>query len=103
MSPKAHAVRVGLRRGWTEFVQSVRSPQDQGFYLFVGVAVLGYLLLRRNDTVGGTSLLYPSVAMPSMVGPDPDSSAIEDPQSSRASAIRSRSGRRWKVASSRSL
>jgi ABC-2 type transport system permease protein len=63
-----HAVRVGLARGWTEFEQSIRSPQDQGFYLFMAVAVLGYLFLRRNSEVDGTSLLLPSVAMPSILG-----------------------------------
>jgi ABC-2 type transport system permease protein len=68
MSGRRHAVRVGLRRGWTEFVQSVSSPQDQGFYVFTGVLVLGYLLLRRDTEVEGTGLLYPAVAMPGILG-----------------------------------
>ena len=38
-------LRLGLRRGWTEFVHSLRSAQDQGFYLFTGLSVLGYLVL----------------------------------------------------------
>jgi ABC-2 type transport system permease protein len=63
-----HAVRVGLGRGWTEFRQSVRSTQDQGFYLFTALLVLGYLFVNRDDRVEGTSLLYPSVAMPSILG-----------------------------------
>lgn len=68
MNSRTHAVRVGLARGWTEFSQSVKSAQDQGFYLFTAVAVLTYLLIRRNTEVEGTSLLYPSVAMPSILG-----------------------------------
>jgi len=68
MNRTLHAIRVGLRRGWTEFSQSVRSPQDQGFYLFMAVGVVGYLFLRRNSEVDGTSLLLPSVAMPSILG-----------------------------------
>lgn len=68
MSRTMHAIRVGLRRGWTEFKLSIKSPQDQGFYLFMAVAVLGYLFLRRNSEVEGTSLLLPSVAMPSILG-----------------------------------
>ena len=68
MNTKVHAVRVGLARGWTEFKLSVRSPQDQGFYLFMAVLTLGYLFLRRNSVVEGTSLLYPAIAMPSMLG-----------------------------------
>lgn len=67
MNPRRHALRQGLRRGRIEFVQSVRSPQDQGFYLFTTVAVLGYLILRRNSKVEGTDLLLPSVALPSIL------------------------------------
>ncbi len=63
----AYAVRLGLRRGWTEFTQSLRSAQDQGFYLFVSVATLAYLWANRNDEVEGTSLLYPTVALPSLL------------------------------------
>ena len=63
-----HAVGLGVRRGWAEFVQSMRSTQDQGFYLFTSLLVLGYLFLRRNTEVEGTDLLYPSVALPSILG-----------------------------------
>ena len=59
MNRDVHAVRVGLGRGWTEFRQSIRSPQDQGFYLFMAVAVLGYLFLRRDSRSRGPSLLLP--------------------------------------------
>jgi ABC-2 type transport system permease protein len=63
-----HAVRLGVRRGWTEFLNSVRSPQDQGFYLFTGLATLAYLWFNRGDAVEGTTLLYPTVALPSILG-----------------------------------
>jgi len=62
-----YAVRLGLRRGWTEFTQSLRSPQDQAFYLFTGVATLAYLWFNRADDVAGTSLLYPTVALPGIL------------------------------------
>ena len=60
--------RLGLRRGWTEFVLSLRSPQDQGFYLFMGGA--------RWSTSGSTAtarsrardLLLPTYALPSILG-----------------------------------
>jgi ABC-2 type transport system permease protein len=68
VSTRTHAVRVGLERGWTEFKQSVKSPQDQGFQLFIAVSVLGYLFIRRNTEIEGTSLLFPSFAMPSILG-----------------------------------
>jgi ABC-2 type transport system permease protein len=68
MNARRHAIRVGLHRGWTEFVQSLRSPQDQGFYLFWGVGVLAYLFFRRNSEVEGTGLLVPQVSMPGILG-----------------------------------
>jgi ABC-2 type transport system permease protein len=49
-------------------VQSIRSPQDQGFYLLTALAVLGYLWFNRANEVEGTALLLPAVAMPSILG-----------------------------------
>ncbi|MGH8965590.1 MAG: ABC transporter permease, partial [Actinomycetes bacterium] len=46
---------------------SIRSAQDQGYYIFTGAAVLGYLFLRRNTKVEDTDLLLPSVALPSII------------------------------------
>lgn len=68
MNARPHAVGLGIRRGLSEFRNSVRSTQDQGFYLFTGLLVLGYLFLRRNSEVEGTDLLLPSVALPSILG-----------------------------------
>jgi len=68
VSAPVHAVRLGLRRGWTELLQSLRSRQDQGYYLFTGLVVLGYLFLRRDTEIEGTDLLLPSVALPSILG-----------------------------------
>lgn len=62
---RAHAVRLGLRRGWTEFVLGLRSSQDQWFYLFTAGLAVGYLYLRRDTVVDDTGLLLPSVALPS--------------------------------------
>jgi ABC-2 type transport system permease protein len=61
-------VALGLRRGWTEFLLSLRSPQDQGFYFFVGLASVGYLWVNRDTEVPGTDLLLPTVALPSLLG-----------------------------------
>ena len=68
MNANVHAVRLGLWRAWLEFKMSLRSPQDQGFYLFMGVASLTYLILRRNTPIEGTELLMPSFALPSLLG-----------------------------------
>ena len=62
-----YAVRLGLRRGWTEFTQSLRSPQDQAGYLLMAVGTLAYLWVNRDDQVAGTSLLYPTVALPGIL------------------------------------
>ena len=63
-----HAVRLGLRRGWFEFVQSIRSTQDQWFYLFTAGLVLGYLWLRRDADTGVEGVPFAAVALPSILG-----------------------------------
>jgi ABC-2 type transport system permease protein len=67
MSTRTNAIRLGVRRGWLEFAQSLRSSQDIGWYVFTSLAVLGYLYLRRNSEVDGTDLLLPVVSMPSIL------------------------------------
>lgn len=62
-----YAVRLGARRGWTEFGQSLRSVQDQAGYLLMAVGTLAYLWVNRDDQVAGTSLLYPTVALPGIL------------------------------------
>lgn len=61
-----HAVRLGLRRGWTEFVLSLRSSQDQWFYLITSAAIVGYLWIRR-DSDTGTDLPFAAFALPSLL------------------------------------
>ena len=68
MSAARHAVQLGAKRGLTELGQSLRSPQDLFFSLFMGVAIVGYLLIRRDDRVPGTDLLVPAVQLPSIIG-----------------------------------
>lgn len=70
MNPRTNAIRTGIQRGWTEFKQSIRSPQDQGFYIFMSLVILTFLFFNRNNEVegAGQSLSYPTVAMPSILG-----------------------------------
>jgi ABC-2 type transport system permease protein len=68
MNLTTHAIKTGIQRGWTEFMLSLKSPQDQGFYLFTSGGVLLYLFLNRNNEVEGTSMFYPTVALPSILG-----------------------------------
>lgn len=66
-SAVTRAVRLGVRRGWTEFMLSLRSSQDQWFYLFTAALAVGYLYLRRDTPVDDTGLMLPSVALPSIL------------------------------------
>ncbi|WP_116449593.1 ABC transporter permease [Blastococcus litoris] len=68
MNPTRHAIALGLRRGWTEFALSLRSTQDQGFYLFMAGVTLVVLWFNRDNEVGDTGLLYPAFALPSILG-----------------------------------
>ena len=68
MNVRRNAVQLGMRRGWIEFKQSMRSAQDWGFNAFMVGGVLGYLFLRRNSEVEGTDLMVPAVSMPSILG-----------------------------------
>ena len=68
MNATRHAIGLGLRRGWTEFLQSLRSPQDQGFYLFTAVGTLLLLWFNRDNEIGDSGLSYPTYALPSILG-----------------------------------
>lgn len=68
MNPRTNALKSGLARGWHEFVLSLKSPQDQGFYVFMAVATLGYLWLNRNNELEGTEFMLPTFALPSLLG-----------------------------------
>lgn len=68
MSPVAHATRLGLSRGWTEFRKSLTSGQDMGFTIFFAVVVVAILYLQRGRTVEGTSLSLAMATLPSVVG-----------------------------------
>jgi ABC-2 type transport system permease protein len=63
-----HAIGLGLRRGWTEFLLSLRSPQDQAFYLFTAVGTLVFLWFNRDNELESTGLMYPTYALPSILG-----------------------------------
>ncbi len=68
MNTTRHAIGLGLRRGRTEFLLSLRSPQDQAFYLFTAVGTLVFLWFNRDNELEGTGLMYPTYALPSILG-----------------------------------
>lgn len=61
---RRHAVRVGARRGLTEFGISLRNPEDLLFYAMWGGGLLLYLVLNRDAVVDGTSLTVPMLVLP---------------------------------------
>lgn len=68
MNLTMHALRLGAIRGWIEFRNSLRNPQDIGFYVIVGVLTLTYLVWNRGETFADTDLLLPTVVLPGILG-----------------------------------
>jgi ABC-2 type transport system permease protein len=64
---RLHAVRVGMRRGWTLFRLSLRNPEDIVFYLLWGGGLAVYLVLNRDVVVEGTGLPLTTVALPGVL------------------------------------
>jgi|SRR5690554_1380676 len=64
MNTTAHAIKVGARRGWTEFKLSLRAPDDLTFYVLWGGGLLLFLFLNRDATVEGTSLSFSALVLP---------------------------------------
>lgn len=67
MNPFTHAIRVGISRGWIEFMNSLRAPQDLVFYIGVSGGALAMLVANSDSPVEGTSVLMPSVLLPSIL------------------------------------
>lgn len=67
-SPTLLAARIGVHRGWTEYVAGLRSAQDAMGYLLTPAIFLVVLILKRDDTVDGTSLPFATVVLPGVVG-----------------------------------
>jgi ABC-2 type transport system permease protein len=67
MTVQLHATRIGMKRGWHEFVIGLRSSQDQTFYVGMGLGALALLWFNRNQELEGTTLTVPQVALPSLL------------------------------------
>ena len=68
MNPTLFAVRIGLRRGWTEFRHSLASPGDYGFDLLIVAVILTVLYFQRDNSIAGTSLPLATLALPGVIG-----------------------------------
>lgn len=67
MNAATHAATIGLRRGWHEFVIGLRSPQDQTFYVTMGLGALALMWFNRDETLEGTGLTFPQLILPSLL------------------------------------
>lgn len=67
MNGMIDAIRLGARRGWHETVLSVKSSQDQTFYVLLAVASVVFMYFQRNNVVEGTSLTMPQAIYPTMI------------------------------------
>jgi ABC-2 type transport system permease protein len=63
-----YAMRLGSARGWIEFRNSLRNPQDITFYVIVGALTLTFLVWNRNEPYADTDLLLPAVVLPGILG-----------------------------------
>lgn len=65
-----HAVACGLRRGRIEFVNSMRSGQDIGYYVVTSLVLLVVLWLNRDNTLqsaDGTTVTTAAYALPGLL------------------------------------
>lgn len=68
MKPSKHAIKAGVRRGRTEFMNSLRTPQDIAYYIFSAGIFLTVILLNRNSTIEGAGVSFATMALPGVLG-----------------------------------
>jgi ABC-2 type transport system permease protein len=68
MNAIAHAARLGLSRGWTEFKLSMTNPQEMAGNVFFAGIFLVVLILQRNATFEGSDLALAALTLPSIAG-----------------------------------
>ncbi|QGH32824.1 ABC transporter permease [Gracilibacillus salitolerans] len=68
MNPVLHAAKLGVLRGWIEFKQMLKSPQEFGFNIIMTIVFLIVLYFQRNNTIEGTDMALAMFALPSILG-----------------------------------
>ena len=66
MNAVAHATRLGIFRGWIEFKQYLRSPQEMIWAIVMSAIFIGVLWFQRDQTIEGVSLAL--LTLPSLLG-----------------------------------
>ena len=64
----AHAVRIGLKRGWTELRQTLTTGQDLRSYLVPTVILLFSMFMQRDSKVHGTAFSLGTMMLPGVLG-----------------------------------
>lgn len=68
MNPVLHAAKLGVLRGWIEFKQMIRNPQDFGFNIVMTIVFLIILYFQRNRMIEGTDMALSLFTLPSLLG-----------------------------------
>lgn len=61
-------VRLGLRRGWIEMVQSLTTRADQVWLVLINGIFIAVLFFQRNATIPGTDISLALATLPSLIG-----------------------------------
>src|SRR5690554_2016932 len=67
MNATFHAFKVGAARGWHENNLSLRSSQDQTFYVLMALGTLTFFYFNRNNHIEELVLTMPQVAFPTLL------------------------------------
>lgn len=66
MNAVMRATRLGVSRGWIEFKQYLRNPQEMIWTIMMSVIFIGVLWFQRNKNIEGVSLAL--LTLPSLLG-----------------------------------
>lgn len=68
MSPVSHAVGLGVRRGWIEFLQSLSNRSDQVWIVTINGIFILVLVFQRDATIPGTDVSLALATLPGLIG-----------------------------------
>jgi ABC-2 type transport system permease protein len=63
-----NAVRLGLRRGWIEMMQSLTTRADQVWLVVINGIFIAVLYFQRDATIPGTDISLALATLPSLIG-----------------------------------
>jgi ABC-2 type transport system permease protein len=63
-----NAVRLGLRRGWIEMMQSLTTRADQVWLVMINGIFIAVLYFQRDSTIPGTDISLALATLPSLIG-----------------------------------